>query len=286
MIPDSIAHQIRKLQADGPLRTTGSTATTSSSTTTASTNNLNLPPPPAYTPSSTMHLPINNYIPAGHDDGFTDDEADEYDDDEEDDRSPYHHPTTSITVTAPVKVVGHGNILNTSSLTSMLSSSLTTALQQHQTQLQHHMLLQEGNTNANTGGDSPPKWVAGRRSTHQSRPALRPLHLNVNCAVSIVGSRNVVGESVAKAAVVARMMGLTSTSSAPTAAAAPPPPPGGATAALPSSSNATGTTAVSTAAANDVTNPVVTTRKRPAESELTAEAEPPSKKINIDNRES
>lgn len=283
MIPDSIAHQFRKLQADGAIRTTGGTTTSS---TTASTNNLNLPPPPAYTPSSNMHLPINNHIP-GHDDGFTDDDTDGYDD-EDDEGSPYY-PTTSITVTAPVKVVGHGNILNTSSLTSMLSSSLTTALQQHQTQLQSQQ-------DANTANDSSHKTDNGKRSNHQLRPALRPLHLNVNCAVSIIGSRNVVGESVAKAAVVARMMGLASTSPSATA--------GGAAASLPSF---TTTTAATTT--DNGTNAVVATRKRPAESvrrifhsqtlsfnlssnfrfngtiqESTAEVEPPSKKLNTENK--
>ena len=221
MTQDSIIHQFHKLQAEGAFR--------HSTTPTIQSSALNLPPPPAYSPSSTA-VPQTNHA---------DEDDDEYYSDGDDD--PHGSPATTITVTAPIKVVGHGNILNTSNLTSMLSYSLTAALQQHQQQ----MLLvgSEDSTTTAPAGDGRGLVKEGSKKTG-TRPALRPLHLNINCAVSIVGSRNVVGENVAKAALVARMTAASS-------AAAP-----GSAGAAPSTANPGTTT----------TGDVSSTRKRTAES--------------------
>ncbi len=181
--PESFAHHFRKLQSDGAARNTGST---NFSTT---TTNLNLPPPPAYTPSANMLPPVPSNL-------LSDDVDDEYDEDEDDAEAA--GTTTTITVTAPVKVVGHGNILNTSSLASVVSTALTTALQQHEQQMQ-------AGATAETGDDNPSR-VHARGDNPKRTP--RSLCMNVNCGVSIVGSRNVVGESVAKAALAVRMSAI------------------------------------------------------------------------------
>ena len=198
MDSESYARHLRKLQAD---RLSRSRVPASAPTT---RNTLNLPPPPAYTPSVTLPPSAPSQIAPAigprttPDRRYSDDEEDE--DEEEDELEHRLAWATNISVTAPVKVVGHGNVLSTSSLMGMLGSSIAAALEQHQAQLR---LQQPSHTQAS---DTPVEGNMGRGRTaaEATRDTLRPLNLNVSCGVSIVGNRNVVGELRARAAVVAR----------------------------------------------------------------------------------
>ncbi len=204
MNPDMYAQHLRKLQAD---RLSRSRITTTSSA--AANNTLNLPPPPAYTPSPTLQPVAAPPMPQVN--PSTPRPANYYDDEEEDEDEEeleYRAPSwaTNITVTAPVKVVGHGNILNTSSLMSMLGSSIAAALQQHQQQQHLHQRPEQQEQPTQSAESEPTDGTkeAKRLSEGMPRDILRPLNLNVNCGISIIGSRNIVGESLAKAAVIAR----------------------------------------------------------------------------------
>lgn len=201
MDSESYARHLRKLQAD---RLSRSRVTASASTT---RNTLNLPPPPAYTPSATLQPSAPSQVAPSIDPRtnldrrYSDDEEDE---DEDDDELEHRLAwATNVTVTAPVKVVGHGNVLNTSSLMGMLGSSIAAALEQHQAQLR---LQQQQQSSQIQTSDTPVEGNTerGRTPSGATRDILRPLKLNVSCGVSIVGNRNIVGESLARAAVVAR----------------------------------------------------------------------------------
>lgn len=209
MTQDSLFHQYCKIQAD---RLRGNQTTQRPSISTSNVP-LNLPPPPAYTPapSSTAAHQAQEASPS---DSINDDEYCYYDDEETD--SPYSSSPasqTTISVTAPVKITGHANILNTSSLASMIGSSVNTALQHQQQSLSEldpppstEYACNDGDNGAGGGGKE------GKKCCPCPRLVARPVKLNINCAITISGSRNIVGELVSKAGLAARL------------SPAPPPP--------------------------------------------------------------
>ncbi|KAI9887411.1 MAG: hypothetical protein M1823_000748 [Watsoniomyces obsoletus] len=220
--PESFAHHFRKLQADGAFRNASETTQATS---------LNLPPPPAYTPSANMPPLASNTL--------WNEAENEYDDDDDDDAEAGSGTnTTTIEVAAPIKIVGHGNILNTSSLAQSMSTALTAALKQHEQQPQSTEEASDDNTVAAD---------VQREAAKKTTPP-RSLRININCSVSIVGSRNVVGDSVAKAALAARMAAI--------------------------SAAAAGASVSSSAVGTSVGV------KRSAEEEVPDESAPPAKKLN------
>ena len=120
--------------------------------------------PPAYT-----SLPTNATLPQPN---ITLNQVIE---DEEDDCIPLS--PISLSVSAPLKITGHGNVVSIDSATSTsaLTTAIVAALQQTS------MIDEEGRT--------------------------RPLHLTVTSGVSILGSRNVVGRAAASAAIGAESRG-------------------------------------------------------------------------------
>ena len=182
---NALAHQFRKSQMDGAPST--------------SNGGIRLPPPPAYTPSATIQPPPRRPHPSIDDD--EDEGGDDDEDDDEDDLDARASATTTVNVTAPVRLMGHGNILNMASVTSMVGSSVATAVRQHQEQQQSQRQSLVASSALESDGDSKMR----RRERRLARPIFRPLILNVNCGVTIVGSRNIVGEPLVKAAALMRL---------------------------------------------------------------------------------
>ncbi|KAI9775459.1 MAG: hypothetical protein M1839_001076 [Geoglossum umbratile] len=118
-------------------------------------------PPPAYTPAHpTIPLPGNSYT-----DPYTDDES-ETDNDGHSDLPP---PPIVLRVDAPLKVIGHANIVcsDTQTIAAQLASAVAASIQ----------------ASLAAAGDTA---------------RARPLEVVVGCGVTVMGSKNIVGDGMAK----------------------------------------------------------------------------------------
>jgi ribosomal protein S9 len=146
----SLSHLHRKLQTDGANRQTSS----------HSFPGLTVLPPPAYTPTplSTRQPDITH--------------PDPYANDESDGDGSYYPPPPPITikVDAPLKDIGHANIVGfeNQTMTARLASTVVASIQR----------------SIATVGDTA---------------NARPLEVTVGCGVTIVGSRNAIGDGMTRA---------------------------------------------------------------------------------------
>ncbi|KAH0544984.1 hypothetical protein FGG08_000910 [Glutinoglossum americanum] len=120
---------------------------------------LTVLPPPAYTPTpqTVQHL-VSAY-------------ADPYADESESEEDEYYEPPPPITikVDAPLKIIGHANIVcsDTQTMTTRLASAVVASIQ---------------------------RTFAAAGATANARP----LDVAVGCGVTIAGSKNIVGDGMAK----------------------------------------------------------------------------------------
>ncbi|KAI9766106.1 MAG: hypothetical protein M1840_006813 [Geoglossum simile] len=119
---------------------------------------LTVLPPPAYTPATTAP-PSTQQQPGGTA------QPDPYADDDSDEDGCSYRPI-AIRIDAPLKVVGHANVVSadTQTMTARLASTVVATIQ--------------GSLAA---------------------AAARPLQVTVACGVTVVGSRNVIGDGVTRA---------------------------------------------------------------------------------------